>query len=62
MTGLIEGMAQVPLQPEQFWDLHLGGNGATDIAQHFVMCFVYQPRFCGRAMIHPDDDVAAVVA
>ncbi len=62
VAGAVEACAEMAFQPEQLRDLHLRRNGAADIAQDVILSIVDQSRFRGRAMIHPDDDVAPVVA
>ena len=62
MTGRAIGRRQVPLQPKQFWNFHFRRDRAADIAKHVVLRLVDLAGFGDRAMIHPDDDIAPVVA
>ena len=62
MTGLVVARRQMPLQPKQFWDFHFRRDRAADIAQHVVLCVVDFAGFGNRAVVHPDDDIAPVVA
>ncbi|MGY2921888.1 hypothetical protein ACVWYP_007518 [Bradyrhizobium sp. USDA 3262] len=62
VPGSLEGRGQMPFQPEDFRDLHLRRDGATDIAQHLVAGRVDEFGFVHRAVIHPDHDIARGIA
>ncbi len=62
MSSRMVGRRQVFLQPKKFWDFHLGRDGAADIAKNLVMGVVDQTGLGNRAVVHPDNHIAAFVA
>ena len=62
LPGRRESAGHMFSKPEQFRCLHLGRNGAADIAQHGLGARVDAPGLVDGAMVHPHDDVAFGIA
>lgn len=59
--ALIEHLLRhVVLQPQHFWDFHLDGHLAADIAEEVVLCSVDAVGFFHGAVVEPEDHVAVV--
>ena len=62
VRGASPRLGQVLLHPAQLRRLHLRRDRPADELEHWMSGRVDRLRVVDRAMVHPDDDVAAVVA
>ena len=58
LPGGVVDHAAVFLEPEQLRRLHLRRDGAADVGEHGVAAGVDAGGLIGRAVVHPDDNVA----